>query len=97
MAIELTICFPAGAARVGDWNSSLGLHPSRGSCSAEVVVRPTFFTVLRSPVCGVSTEGEGTNVLDVWVWGVGGVLFVVTCIGAQESVGEIVSTVEHYF
>lgn len=34
--------------------------------------------------------------LDVRVWGVGGVLFVVTCIVAQESVGEIVSTVEHY-
>ena len=92
----ITICFPAGAARVGNWNSSLGLHPSRGSCSAEVVLRPTFQTVLRQAVCGVSTESKGTNVLDVRVWGVGGVLFVVTCIVAQESVGEIASTVEHY-
>lgn len=92
----ITICFPAGAAGDGDWNSSLGLHPSRGSCSAEVVLRPTFQTVLRPPVCGVTTERKGTNVLDVWVWGVGGVLFVVTCIGAQESVGEIVSAVGHY-
>jgi hypothetical protein len=91
----ITICFPAGAARVGNWNSSLGLHPSRGSCSAEVVLRPTFQTVLRQAVCGVSTESKGTNVLDVRVWGVGGVLFVVTCIVAQESVGEIASTVEH--
>lgn len=56
MVVVITICFPAGAARVGDWNSSLGLHPSRGSCSAEVVLRPTFQTVLRPPVCGVSTE-----------------------------------------
>lgn len=34
--------------------------------------------VLRTPVCGVSADREGTNVLDVRVWGVGGVLFVVT-------------------
>lgn len=97
MGIDVTVCFPAGAARVGDWNSSLGLHPSRGSCLAEVVLRPTFQTVLRLPVCGASTESEGTHVLDVRVWGVGGVLFVVTCIVAQKSVGETVSTVEHYF
>jgi len=96
VVVVITICVPAGAARVGDWNLSLGLHPSRGSCSSEVVLRPTFQTVLRPPVCGVSTERKGTNVLDVWVWGVGGVLFVVTSIVAQKSVEEIVSTVEHY-
>lgn len=58
--------------------------------------RSTFQTLVQSPVCGVSTERKGTNVLDVRVWGVGGVLFVVPCIAALESVGEIVSTVENY-
>lgn len=41
MVVVITICFPAGAARVGDWNSSQGLHPNRGLRSAEVVLRPT--------------------------------------------------------
>lgn len=57
--------------------------------SVEVVLRPTFQTSATAASVRSEYGTRGTDVLDVRVWGVGGVLFVVTFIKlAREVLGE---------